>query len=86
MTYNDIVDLLLIENPEALLADGFEDALVGIVQQFTKSLAMYDIERCLEILMIRDGMSEDEALEHMDYNVLGSWVGENTPIFSMIFK
>ena len=26
-------------------------------------------------------MTEEEAIEYFDYNVIGSWVGEDTPIF-----
>jgi len=33
------------------------------------------------ILMDRDGMSEDDAVEFFDFNVLGAYVGERTPIF-----
>ena len=68
-------------NHEALLADGFEDALIGVGQQFNKTLAVYDRQKCIEILIDRDGMSEEEAVEYFEYNVTGAWVGENTPIF-----
>jgi len=32
----------------------------------------------IEILMKED-MSREEAVEHLDYNVVGSYVGEKTP-------
>ena len=47
-----------------MLADGFEDAIVGIGQQFTRHFVVYDRSKCIEILMYRDGMSEEDALEH----------------------
>ena len=72
-------------NPEALLADGFEDALIGVGQQFDKALAVYDRQKCIEILMERDGMSDEEAVEYFEYNVTGAWVGEYTPIFLETF-
>ena len=31
--------------------------------------------------MKRDGMTHDEATEFFEFNVVGSWVGEETPIF-----
>ena len=65
---------------EALLADGFEEALIGIGTQFNTELAVYDWQKCVEVLM-RDGMTEDEATEFMDFNVTGAWVGPNTPVF-----
>jgi len=39
-------------NPEALLADGFESAFLGMAQRCGREpLAVYDIEKCIEILM-----------------------------------
>jgi hypothetical protein len=66
--------------PDALLADGFDDALVGICYRFGQHpLAAYNYRKCIEILM-RD-CSEEEAIEYFEYNVLGAWMGENTPVF-----
>ena len=31
--------------------------------------------------MERDGMTREEAIEWMEFNVVGAWVGETTPIF-----
>jgi hypothetical protein len=31
--------------------------------------------------MQRDGMDLEDAVEHMDFNVTGAWVGEQTPMF-----
>ena len=65
---------------EILLADGFDDAFIGIGQQFSKFMAVYDKLKCIEILSDQ-GMSEEEAEEYMDYNVTGAYMGENTPVF-----
>jgi len=70
------------ENPEALVPDGFEDAFVGICRRFSlQPLAAYSYEKCIEILMDRDGISYEEAVEHFDFNVIGAWLGEGTPVF-----
>lgn len=66
---------------DTLLADGFDDALMGFGYQHTKVIAVYDYQKCVKILMERDGMDEFDAIEHMDYNVVGSYVGDHTPIF-----
>lgn len=68
-------------NPEILLADGFEDALIGYVEIFNKIVATYDREKCIRILMERDGMELDEAEEYFGFNVTGAYVGECTPAF-----
>lgn len=67
-------------NPEALFADGFDEALVGIGQQFNKHLPVYSYQACVAVL-IGQGLSESEAVEHMEFNVVGAYVGEHTPIF-----
>jgi len=69
------------EFPDALLADGFDEALVGYGRQYLHDVAIYDCVRCIEILQSRDGMTEEDANEHFEYNVVGAWVGKNTPVF-----
>jgi len=61
-----------------LIADGFDDAIIG---QTTKDLVVYNVSTIIEILMERDEMTEEEALEFFDYNIDGSYMGEQTPIF-----
>ena len=68
-------------DPEILLADGFEDALVGYGSRCSHGVAIYSKSKCLDIMMKRDGISRREALHDFEYNVLGSYLGENTPIF-----
>ena len=65
----------------ALTADGFEKALLGFGYQFNTPVAVYSRERCLHVLMERDGMSREDAEEYFEFNVAGSWVGESTPVF-----
>ena len=84
MTKDEIIEAINEiegEDNEILLADGFEDAYMGLATQFTKPpLAVYNRNKCIEILM-KDGMSEEEAEEYFQYNVEGAWVGDNTPMF-----
>lgn len=82
MTPAEIRERLAEENPEALLADGLDDALIGIGRRASRPpLAVYDYETAVNVFINRDGMTRDEAVEHMEFNVVGAWVGENTPIF-----
>ena len=71
--------MLASEENECLLADGFEDALIGITEGMN-SVAVYDYDSCVHILTEQD-MSYDEAVEYMDFNVTGAYVGEKTPVF-----
>lgn len=65
-----------------LLADGFEDALLGFVEVAGRSLvALYDRNKCIQILM-EDNLSYEDAEEFFEFNVLGAYVGEYTPAFA----
>ena len=64
-----------------LLADGYEGAFLGIGRRCGYEYAVYDEEKCLGILMERDGMSREEAVDFFEYNTVGAWVGDDTPIF-----
>jgi hypothetical protein len=69
-------------NEEALLADGLEEAIIGVAERCSKpALVVYDARRCIALLMERHGLDEDEALEFFHFNTLGAWVGEGTPLF-----
>jgi len=69
-------------NPEALLADGFNDAILGMCLQFAQEpVVAYDYEKCIEILKERDGMDREVAEEYMEYNVIGSYMGIYSPVF-----
>lgn len=65
-----------------LFAAGFEDALLGWAQRCGKPhVAIYDYDKCIEILMTRDGMTLEDAIEFFEFNTVGAWVGEGTPMF-----
>jgi hypothetical protein len=85
MTSDDIVETLSDLNPEALLADGFEQALVGYTANYHHPhVAVYSAKKCIAILVRRDGMAEDEAEEFFSLNTLGAYVGESGPLFVWI--
>jgi len=85
MTHAEKREALSEIDPEILLADGFEDALIGHVQIFSKTAALYDRAKCIKILRKRDGMTEEEAEEFFEFNVAGAYVGEHTPAFATFF-
>ena len=64
-----------------LFIDEFDAAFVGFGWQFNAGpIATYDQDLVMEILMA-DGTSEEDALEHFNFNIIGGYVGERTPIF-----
>ena len=78
ITLEEIVEI----NDKALLADGFDEAIDGMCIQFGQlPIVAYDYNKCIDILKKRDGMSEIEAIEYFDFNVVGSYMGPNSPVF-----
>ena len=69
------------DEEDFLFADGFDDAILGIGRRATQpEVVAYDYEKCVLILMDRE-MTEEEAREYMEFNVVGAFVGDRTPIF-----
>lgn len=73
------LDNCLCEDDEVTLAEGFENAFVGIATQFDRKFAVYDRSKCIDILA--KDMTHEEAEEYFQFNVEGAWVGESTPAF-----
>ena len=65
-----------------LVPNGFDEAFMGYITRCGEEpIAIYDTEKCIDILMVRDGMSWDDASEHFKFNVAGGWHGAQTPGF-----
>lgn len=78
MTREEIAEI----NPDALVCDGFDEAIIGMAERINLGqVVAYDTNIIIETLMNRDGMSYEEAQEYFDFNILGAWMGEYTPIY-----
>lgn len=66
-----------------LKADGFDSAFLGVGTRCCGSpdVLVYDYDESIHLLMTRDGMTKEEAMEYLDFNVLGAWMGDGTPMF-----
>lgn len=79
-TQQQINDHLNDIGETTLLLDGFEDAFIGLTQRINEPItAVYSHPKMVEILINRDGMTEDDATEYIEYNCTGAWVGPQTP-------
>jgi len=68
-------------NPDALFLDGFDGAFLGYAQQHSKPpLAVYDREKCVQILRCQGGLTHEDAEEYFAFNIEGAWTGPNTPL------
>ena len=67
--------------PKLLKLDGFDDCYLGVGDSYGEYPALvYDYQKIIEQLK-QDGMSEEEAHEYYEFNILGSYLGEKMPIF-----
>jgi len=84
MTREEIDQHLQNIGEEALLMDGFDEALIGFSKRINEPLlAVYKWQRMVQILKNRDKMTYEEAVEYIEYNCIGAWIGEQTPIIVM---
>ena len=62
-----------------LTMDGLDDALLGLSTRMNEpTVAVYSQSKIIEIL-VKDGMSYEEAFEHFSFNIAGSYMGPETP-------
>jgi len=62
---------------------GCDAAIVGLGHRCgQESLVVYDYNKLIEVF-IKQGMTAEESIEWIDFNILGAWIGEDTPIILM---
>ena len=62
----------------------FEPAIVGIAHRYGMTpIVAYDYDKVISIFA--KDMGYEDAIEHFDFNVIGAWLGEGTPIFIEVF-
>ena len=73
-----ILEKITENNPEAIIWDDLDDAIIGHTTDF---LAVYDIGKLSQCLLKNNtDWTEEDALEWIDYNIIGAYVGQNTPL------
>jgi hypothetical protein len=79
---DDLKEALEDLNPDAMLADGLDEAIVGLGGQHPSvPVVIYDYDKCVEIFMRDNEWNYEEAIEWMEFNVVCAYVGSGTPIF-----
>lgn len=76
----DILTKILENYPdeEFLKADGFDAAIIGVSSDYR---LVYSIDKVIEILVSRNNWTHEDAADYFFFNIEGSYVGEQTPIF-----
>lgn len=66
------------DNTHALFAEGFDDAIIGV--DIDSERVVYDKDKMIELL-VAEGMKPTDAIEYLEFNVWGAYVGVHTPIY-----
>jgi hypothetical protein len=68
------------EYDDMTLYHGLSEAFMGVIYRYNEGpMAVYDKGKVLEIL--GEDMDEDDAIEYFDFNIMGLWAGDTTPVF-----
>ena len=80
-----VIEELQNINPEALLADGCEDAIIGIAEVWRDGgrhhVVAYSVQGVIEQFMRDIDWDYETADEYFSVNTVGAYVGVNTPIY-----
>jgi hypothetical protein len=83
MTREQIDELAERDGVALVLADGFDRAFLGYIDGDDEDVpprAVYSKAKCIEVL-VEDGMPREVAVEFLEFNVWGAYVGAETPIW-----
>jgi hypothetical protein len=65
-----------------MTADGFDEAIIGSITSYGRGeTVLYSTQKIIEVMMERDGMTAEDAMEFFNYNILGSYNGDGMPAF-----
>ena len=78
------IDSIAEYDPELIILDGLDDAIIGIVERSDFCAIVYDTEKIITILIQRDKMDRSDAMDFFYYNIHCLYAGEKTPVF--LFK
>ncbi len=77
----DILEYIGDTCPDAMLADGYNAAIIGISCGCDSGRVVYSIPKMVDICAEALAVDHDEALEWLEYNTFNAFVGEYTPIY-----
>ena len=69
------------DDHDLLFCDGYDHAIIGVCYRFGQNAVIaYDRRIIIQDLMNQD-MTYEDAEEFFNFNIIGAWVGEKTPVF-----
>ena len=76
-------DLLLLGETDERM--DYAEAFLGITNDDPPK-AIYSEEKVLDVLVKRDGMSYEDAMDFFEFNIRGAYLGEQTPLYILSFE
>jgi hypothetical protein len=65
-----------------LKADGLDEAIIGVAHRCGEpTVVAYDIDQCVKQIQRDLNCEIWEAVEYFQFNVAGSYLGDQTPVF-----
>ena len=72
---------------DIVVADGLEDAFLGIHHATNGSVAVYDKDLVIKTIMRDFPLTWEEAEDYAEFNIFNAKIGDQTPIFiTRIYK
>lgn len=82
----ELKNLIAEQNPDAILWDDCDAAIIGMVSRCgSEPIVCYDYDKLVDCFIDPEGAKDnpdaayEAALEWVEYNVAGAYVGEHTP-------
>lgn len=85
----DLIKLISEYYPECLTMEEerYDECIIGVQHSFgSEPRVAYDYHKVMAKYIVEDGMDFEEAMEYFNFNVIGAWVGPNTPVFIETFE
>ena len=80
--FDDLPDDLTLLGEEGEDANDFMDCMIGVIYGADVSNRVcYDMEKVIHKLMKRNDWNYDDARDWFDFNIVGSYVGDSTPVY-----
>ena len=81
-TFEELPDELVVLGKEGEEADSFRPCMMGIIYGADVSdRVVYDSDMVIDTLMKNNDWDHEEAREWFDFNILGAYVGEGSPVY-----
>ena len=74
-----MIDKIKKLDPTILVADGFDDCIIGLTFRDDELVALYSVELIIDTLCGEHDMNREDACQYFDYNIAGAYMGVKTP-------